>query len=268
MLASATLFAGALAWAQGPLQPLSLEAQLPPEAHPLPQLQYQPPALPTSPVQQPEAAALLSPDQLDNLVAPIALYPDQFLSQVLAASTYPLEIVEAQQWREQSRSLHGTQLIDAAREQNWDPSIQALVAFPDVLAMLSRNVRWATDLGNAFLGQQADLMNAVQRMRVKAQQSGRLTNTAQQVITTQVQNGQSAVEIQPANPQVIYVPVYNPVYVWGPPVYGAYPAMAYASPYYGGYRYDNGIGFDPGVFIGALFSGLLNWGGWGWGLNW
>src|SRR5246127_3839053 len=112
----------------------------------------------------PPPTQLLAPNQLDNLAAPIALYPDQLLSQVLAASTYPLEIVEAQQWLGQNQNLHGAQLIDAARQQNWDPSIQALVAFPEVLTMLSRNVRWTTDLGNAFLAQQVDLMNAVQRL--------------------------------------------------------------------------------------------------------
>src|ERR1700674_3965039 len=103
---------------------------------------------------------LLGPDQLDNLVAPIALYPDPLLSQVLAACTYPLEIIEAQQWFQQNRNLQGQSLIEAAKRQNWDPSVQLLVAFPDVIALLSRDVRWTTNLGNAFLAQQADVMNA------------------------------------------------------------------------------------------------------------
>src|SRR5580698_2242991 len=111
------------------------------------------------------AAPTLSSDQLDDLVAPIALYPDQLLGQVLAASTYPLEIVEAQQWLQQNRGLQGPQLLEEARQQNWDASVQALVAFPDVLALLNRDIRWTTDLGNAFLAQQADVMNAVQAMR-------------------------------------------------------------------------------------------------------
>ena len=110
----------------------------------------QPPAQPAPP---PPAAQLLSPAQLENLVAPIALYPDPLLGQVLAASTYPLEIVQAQQWLQQNSNLHGEQLINAARQQNWDPSVQALVTFPDVLATLTRDVQWTTDLGNAFLAQ-------------------------------------------------------------------------------------------------------------------
>ena len=112
-----------------------------------------------------QAPPLLSPDQLDNLVAPVALYPDPLLGQVLAASTYPLEITEAQQWLQRNRNLQGTQLVDAAKQQNWDPSVQALVAFPDALNLLSNDIRWTTDLGNAFLAQQADVMSAVQAMR-------------------------------------------------------------------------------------------------------
>src|SRR5512146_2661231 len=111
----------------------------------------------TPPGEPAQQAPLLSPDQLDNLVAPIALYPDPLLGQVLAASTYPLEVVEAEQWLQQNRNLQPAQLIDAARQQNWDPSVQALVAFPDALDLLSRDARWTTDLGNAFLAQQADV---------------------------------------------------------------------------------------------------------------
>jgi len=117
---------------------------------------------------QQRAQQVLSPQQLDNLVAPIALYPDPMLGQVMAAATYPLEVVEAQQWLQANRNLRGQELTDAARQQNWDPSIQAMVAFPDVLAKLNQDVRWTTDLGNAFLSQQADVMAAVQRMRARA----------------------------------------------------------------------------------------------------
>ena len=132
----------------------------------------------------PQGAPLLAPEQLDNLVAPIALYPDPLLGQVLAASTYPLEIVEAQQWLQQNRNLQGAQLVDAARLQNWDPSVQALVAFPDALNLLGSDVRWTTSLGNAFLAQQADVMSAIQSMRARAQANGKLTTTPQQVVTT------------------------------------------------------------------------------------
>ena len=231
------------------------------------------------------APQLLAPDQLDNLVAPIALYPDPLLSQVLAASTYPLEIVEAGQWLQQNRSLQGPQLIQAAKQQNWDPSVQVLVAFPDAMALLSRDVRWTTDLGNAFLAQQVDVMNAIQEMRARASNNGRLANTPQQIVTTATQGEQSAIQIQPANPQVIYPPVYDPAYVWGPPASGYYPAASYPQGDYGyGGDYGSGSGFGSGVNIGGLFSGLLGvagtigsflgtgglggLGGWGWILNW
>ena len=134
----------------------------------------------------------LSPDQLDTLIAPIALYPDPLLSQVLVASTYPLELVEAQQWLQQHPGLRGSQLIDAARQMNWDASVQAMVAFSDVLRFLTEDIRWTTDLGNAFLAQQADVMDAIQRMRAQAQQNGRLASSPQQVVTAQAGPGQNA----------------------------------------------------------------------------
>jgi hypothetical protein len=217
----------------------------------------QPSQFPQQPQQAPQQ--MLSPQDLDNLVAPVALYPDPVLGQLLAASTYPLELVEAQQWMQQNAGLQGRQRVDAARQQNWEPSVQAMVAFPDVLAMLNRDIRWTTDLGNAFLNQQADVMASIQRMRARAQSNGRLQNTPQQRVTTESQDGQSAIEIQPADPQVVYVPSYNPAYVWGPPAYGAYPSMWYPS-----------FGFLWGAasFIGSLFTGFLSFGGWGWGLNW
>jgi hypothetical protein len=188
------------------------------------------------------------------------------LSEVLAASTYPLEIVEAQQWLQQRGNLQGVQLMDAARQQNWDPSVQALVAFPDVMALLSRDVQWTTALGNAFLAQQADVMNAIQRMRARAQSNGRLQSTPQQIVTMlgqggQAQDGQSAIEIQPANPQMMYVPSYDPQYVWGPPVYGDYPQLGYPS---FGQIFGTVVNLAS-YFIG--FAGLLS-GGWGWGLSW
>jgi hypothetical protein len=200
-----------------------------------------------------------SPQQLDDLVAPIALYPDPLLGQVLAASTYPLEIVEAEQWLRGNSGLTGTALMDAAKQQNWDASVQALVAFPEVLARLNQDVRWTTDLGNAFLAQQADVMYSVQRMRASAQARGRLSSSPQETVTTQTDNGQSAIQIQPANPQVIYVPQYDPMYVWGPPAYGYYPALYYPS---------FGFGYWPGINVGLFFGGWGGWGGWGWGPNW
>ena len=205
-------------------------------------------------------AQLLPPEQLDTLVAPIALYPDALLSQVLVAATYPQELAEAGQWLQQNRNLKGAQLVEAARQQNWDPSIQALVVFPDVVKSLNADMRWTTDLGNAFLAQQADVMSAVQRMRAQAMTAGKLRSNEQETVTTQRQGDRSAIEIQPTNPEVIYVPTYNPEYIWGPPAYGYYPAWDY--PYYG-----YGYGFGRGIYIGGFFGGL-GWGGWGWGPNW
>jgi hypothetical protein len=208
-------------------------------------------------------AAPLPPQQLDDLVAPVALYPDALLSQVLVASTYPLEIVEASQFLQQNQGLQGQALMDAARAQNWDPSVQALVAMPEVLNRLSSNISWTTALGNAFLAQQADVMSAVQRMRARAQANGRLSSDAQQTVTTQTQNGETAIDIAPANPQVIYVPEYNPEYIWGPPVWGAYPPLYYPTVGFG-------FGFYPGIYLDAYFGGWGGWGfgGWGWGPNW
>jgi hypothetical protein len=205
-------------------------------------------------------AQAFSPDQLNAMVAPIALYPDNLLSQLLVASTYPLEVVEAGQWLRQNGNLRGQQLVDAARQQNWDPSIQALVVFPDVLNRLNSDIRWTTDLGNAFLAQQADVMSAVQHMRAEARANGKLNSNSQETVTAQTQGDQTAIQIQPADPQVVYVPTYNPEYVWGPPVYGYYPPLFYPGVGFG-------FGFGPGIYIGGFFGGL-GWGGWGWGPNW
>ena len=200
-----------------------------------------------------------SPEQLNNLVAPIALYPDPLLGQLLVASTYPLEVVEANQWLQRNKNLSGQELMDAAKQQSWDPSVQALVAVPDALAKLNQDIRWTTDLGNAFLAQQADVMNAVQQMRARAQANGNLSSTPQQTVTTEAQGGQQVIVIQPANPQVIYVPYYDPVYVWGPPVYGYYPPL-----YYSGF----GFGFGRGFNLSFYFDDWGGWGGWGWGPSW
>jgi hypothetical protein len=212
-----------------------------------------------------QVVPLLPPDQLNNLVAPIALYPDPLLGQVLAASTYPLEIVEAHQWLQRNRNLQGAQLMDAAKRQRWDPSVQAMVAFPDALALLANDVRWTTELGNAFLAQQADVMSAVQRMRAQAKANGKLTTTPQQVVTTNTQDGQNAIVIQPADPQVVYVPIYSPAYVWGPPAWGAYPDLWYPP------GFGFGFGFGRGIYMGFYFPSWIGWGGWGgwgWGCGW
>ena len=142
---------------------------------------------------------------------------------MFVASTYPLEVVEAQPWLQRNSTLSGTQLTGAAKQQSWDPSVQMLVVFPDVLNRLSQDIRWTTDLGNAFLAQQTDVMAAVQRLRSSAQANGRLTSPPQQTVSAETQGWQPAVAIQPADPDVIYVPIYDPAYVWGPPVWGLLP---------------------------------------------
>ncbi len=230
------------------------------EQPPPPQEQGPPPAEQGAP----SAAPPLTENQIQDLVAPVALYPDTLLSEILAASTYPIEVVEAQQWLQQNRNLKGQALMDAAKQQNWDPSVQALVAFPDVLTRLNQDIRWTTDLGNAFLAQQADVMHAVQTLRMKAEANGKLKSTPQETVSTETQNGQTAIAIAPTDPGVVYVPYYNPEWVWGPPVFGYYPPLIYPG---------IGVGFSfwPGVDLGFYFGGGWGlWGGfgWGWGPNW
>ncbi len=213
-----------------------------------------------------QAAQKLSSDQLDSLVAPIALYPDQLLSQTLVASTYPLEIIQLQQWMEKNKNLKGKALSDAVEKQSWDPSIQAMSAFPDVVTRLADNIQWTTDLGNAFLAQESDVMDAVQAMRTKAQSKGTLKTTAQQTVQTQtVQTaqggGKQVIEIQQASPDVVYVPSYDPTVVYGAPAY-PYPPIAYPPPGY--YAAGAAVAFGTGVALGAAWGG----GGWGWNCGW
>jgi hypothetical protein len=210
-----------------------------------------------------EPAAPIPPQQLDDLVAPIALYPDPLLGQLLAASTYPMEIAEAEQWVRDHPHWRPSKLMDEAKKQNWDPSVQGLVAFPDVLDRLAQNIGWTTQLGNAFLAQQAGVMQAVQRMRAQAVAKGTLRSTPQETVTTQNEGGQTAIDIEPANPDVWYVPNYNPAYVWGPPDWGAYPPLFYPG-------IDMGLGWYPGIDLALWFGdwGGWGWGGWGWGPDW
>jgi hypothetical protein len=147
---------------------------------------------------------------LDSLVAPIALYPDPLLAQVLAASTYPLEIIQLQQWLAQHKDLKDKALVDAVEKEDWDPSVQAMAPLPDAVKQLAENIKWTTDLGNAFLAQQNDVMVAVQRMRIKAKDAGNLKSTEQQIVETKTVESKTVVVIEQAQPQVIYVPSYNP----------------------------------------------------------
>jgi len=207
-----------------------------------------------------EQAARIPPDQLDSLVAPIALYPDPMLAQALAASTYPLELIQLQQWLTKNPGLKDKALADAVANQPWDPSIQALAGLPEVVKRMADDIQWTTDLGNAFLAQQSDVMDAVQRMRKKAQDNGNLKSTEQQKVETKVIESKSVIVVEQANPQVVYVPSYDPVVVYGPPVY-PYPPIYY--PPAGYYAAGIAISFGVGVMMGAFWSG-----GWGWGCGW
>jgi hypothetical protein len=207
-----------------------------------------------------QTAPKIPNDQLDSLVAPIALYPDPLLAQVLAASTYPLEIVQLQQWLQKHPDLKGQALTDAVQKEDWDPSVQAMSAFPDLVKQLFDGIKWTTDLGNAFLAQQSDVMDAVQRMRKKAQDAGNLKSTEQQKVETKVVETKTVVVIQQANPQVVYVPSYNPVVVYGPPIY-PYPPIYYPPPSY--YAAGVAIAFGVGLAVGSYYRG-----GWGYNCGW
>lgn len=209
------------------------------------------------PAAAPEQAAPKIPnDQLDSLVAPIALYPDPLLSQTLVASTYPLELIQLQQWLDSHKNLKGDALAAAVKKENWDPSIQAMASLPDAVKQLAGNIKWTTDLGNAFLAQQPDVMDAVQRMRAKATAAGNLKSSAQLKVETKVIETKTVVVIEQADPKVIYVPAYNPVIVYGAPIY-PYPAIYYP-PATGAV-----LAFGAGIAIGAAWGG-----GWGYGCGW
>src|SRR6266566_4201740 len=207
-----------------------------------------------------DQAAKIPTDQLDSLVAPIALYPDPMLAQTLVASTYPLELIQLQQWLAKNPGLKDKALADTVAKQTWDPSIQAMAALPDVVKRLADDIQWTTDLGNAFLAQQSGVMDAVQRMRKKAQETGNLKSTEQQKIETKVIENKSVIVVEQANPQVVYVPSYDPVVVYGPAYY-PYPPIYY--PPAGYYAAGMAISFGMGVMMGAFWSG-----GWGWGCGW
>ena len=164
-----------------------------------------------------EPAAKIPPEQLDSLVAPIALYPDPLLAQTLVASTYPLEIIQLQQWLAKNKDLKDKALADAVAKQPWDPSIQSMAAVPEVVKRLADDIQWTTDLGNAFLAQQSDVMDAVQRMRKKAKDKGALESNEQQKVETKVVEEKTIIVVESANPEVIYVPSYSPTVVYGPP---------------------------------------------------
>jgi Protein of unknown function (DUF3300) len=209
---------------------------------------------------QEQPAAKIPNDQLDSLVAPIALYPDPLLAQVLVASTYPLELIQLQQWLPKHKDLKDKALVEAVEKEDWDPSIQAMAPLPDVVKQLAENIKWTTDLGNAFLAQQSDVMDAVQRMRMKAKDAGNLKSTEQQKVETKTIESKTVVVIEQAQPQVVYVPSYNPTVVYGPPVY-PYPPIVY--PPAGAVVAGMAISFGVGMAMGAAWGG-----GWGYNSGW
>jgi hypothetical protein len=196
----------------------------------------------------------LSPDQLDQLVAPVALYPDALVAQVLAAATYPTQVVDADRWMQQYANYPPQQLAEMANGMPWDPSVKSLTAFPSVLDNLARNMDWTTQLGNAYYNQPQDVMEAVQAMRQQSYESGYLRSTPQM----EVSYSPSYIQILPANPDVVYVPYYNPWNVYGPVVHPWY--SYYAPPPRGVYVSGIALAFGIGITVGAF----THW-GWGWG---
>ena len=169
------------------------------------------PASPAQAVNQPAPSAeLLKPAQLEALVAPIALYPDELLANVLAASTYPLEVVQADRWLKERKSLKGDALKKEVDKQSWDDSVKALASTPDVISMMSDKIDWTKSLGDAVLAQQPDVMDAVQRLRTKAYDNKKLVTTKQQKVSVQTQESKQAIVIQSADPNTMYVPYYEP----------------------------------------------------------
>jgi uncharacterized membrane protein YgcG len=199
------------------------------------------------------AAAKFSPEQIEQIAAPIALYPDPLVSQIFMASTYPIEVVQADRWRKANAKLSGADLDKGLKDQDWDPSVKSLCTFPEVLTRMSENLDWTQDLGDAFLGQREELMNAVQTLRKKAKDAGKLESTEQQKVVVE---GDTII-VQPTNPEVIYVPSYPPTVFYGP---------AYAYPYYYPVMYPPPppvatpwISFAAGVAVGAAIWSDCDW---------
>lgn len=216
-----------------------------------------------APTTSPETAQakMLPPEQLDSLVAPIALYPDALLAQTLAASTYPLEVVQLQQWLAKNPNVKDKALVDAVAKQPWDPAVQSMAAFPDAVKRLADDIQWTLQLGNAVLAQESDVMAAVQRMRKGAVDKGALKSGEQQKVETKVIETKEVIVIEPTNPQVIYVPSYDPWAVWGHPYY-PYPSIYYPYYYPGAAFVSFGVGFAMGAFWGGMW-GNCGWGGGG-----
>jgi hypothetical protein len=202
-------------------------------------------------------AAAFSQQELDEILAPIALYPDALLAQVFMASTYPIEIVEAARWAKANPNLEGTALEDALQEQSWDPAVKAIVAVPPVLTMMDEKLDWTHKLGDAFLAQQEDVMKTVQSLRRKAKDAGNLESTPEQTVKTEEQGGQTVVIIESPQPEKIYVPVYNPTVIYGSWWYPYPPPYYYYPP---GYVVGVGLWFTAGIIVGRAIWGGCHWG--------
>ena len=208
---------------------------------------------------------LLKPEELDALLAPIALYPDALLAQILMASTYPLEVIEAERWVTANKGLKDDALKAAVGKQSWDDSVKSLVATPSVLDMMSDKLDWTQKLGDAVLAQQPDVMDAVQRLRQKAQANDKLSSNQQQTVTTEQQDGKQVIVITPTQPNTVYVPYYNPSVVYGSWPSPAYPPYYWPPPaYIGAGILATGLAFGAGYALGRWAGG----GYWGGGMNW
>jgi Spy/CpxP family protein refolding chaperone len=207
--------------------------------------------------QQSDTAAVFKPEELEQILAPIALHPDSLVTQILMAATYPLEVVQAERWIKQNASLKGEALTAALEKQEWDPSVKSLVNFPQVVTMMSEQLEWTQKVGDAFLADQKQVLDTIQSLRAKAQASGNLQTTKEQTIIVE----EKIIKIEPANPQVVYVPTYNPTVVYGAWPYPAYPPYAYYPP---GYVASSAMMFGAGMAMGAAWGyawGNSNWNG-------
>ena len=209
-----------------------------------------------------EQQQLLDAGQLDQLVAPIALYPDSLLAQVLMASTYPLEVVQADRFAKSNKGLKGDKLNAALEKQDWDGSVKALVSTPTVLAMMNDKLEWTEKLGDAVLAQQADVMDAIQRLRSAAQANGKLETSKQQTVKTEQQADKQVIVIEPTSPETVYVPYYDPAVVYGDWPYPEYPPYYFppAPGYVVGGAIARGLAWGAGFAIGNAIWDNVDWG--------
>jgi hypothetical protein len=212
----------------------------------------------------PTEGAPRSASELQALVAPIALYPDALVAQILSAATFPDQVAIADYWLQQNKSLTGSSLMQAVDKQSWDPSVKALTQFPTVLSNMSTNLTWTSSLGEAYHDQSADVMTAVQALRAQAKAKGNLKSTSQ---ITVVEQSPQTIVIQSANPQVVYVPQYNPAVIYGYPyVVPSYVAPAYST---GDMVAASMLSFGAGIAVGAMMSGgCCGWGYSSWNCGW